>query len=101
MAMNSMGYISHPKFLPSVYSSIPFFALFSFFLSFLFFCPFFFLFFNFTWATTWHSWVIDSVGSLRSKSADTFILTREAAVICVPVITFAWLAADHAWNSLC
>ena len=79
-----------------------FFRSFSF-LSFFFFLffSFFFLFFNFTSATTWHSWVIDSVGSLRSKSADTFILTREAAVICVPVITFAWLAADHAWNSLC
>lgn len=62
---------------------------------------FFFLFFNFTSATTWHSRVIDSVGSLRSKSADTFILTQEPPVICVPVITFAWLAADHAWNSLC
>ena len=86
----------------SLYSSIPFFALFPFFLSFFsFFFPFFFLFFHFSSATTWHSWVIVSVGSLRSKSADTFILTREAAVICVPVITFAWLAADHAWNSLC
>lgn len=74
---------------------------FHFFLLFFLFLSLFFLFFNFTSATTWHSRVIDSVGSLRSKSADTFILTQEPPVICVPVITFAWLAADHAWNSLC
>lgn len=28
-------------------------------------------------------------------------VARTRPVICVPVITFAWLAADHAWNSLC
>lgn len=64
----------------------------------LFFHPFFHYF---TMATTWHRLPIDSMGSLRSKSADTFILTQAPSVICVPVITFAWLAADHAWNSLC
>lgn len=41
----------------------------------------------------------------RARCCRSILPARQVAwtrpVICVPVITFAWLAADHAWNSLC
>lgn len=41
----------------------------------------------------------------RARCCRSILPERQVAwtrpVICVPVITFAWLAADHAWNSLC
>lgn len=41
----------------------------------------------------------------RARCCRSILSARQVAwtrpVICVSVITFAWLAADHAWNSLC